>query len=325
MVVGQLADSGLFLAGSRRIAVVVLEPKAARRPLASVQYIYKFMTGRNPVTDENILTRPSDAELAAAVEENLFAFFRAMAALPGGKLSEGDLISYHLAFPSNPMFKGVWQLRLDPSNAEAVIDETLAWFKEQQASFSFWWTGPGTTPNDLGERLVARGLIAVELDAPGMVADLQAMNEAALTTVSPEFTVEEVRDENSLKEFKGVLVEAYEAPDALAQGWVDATQRFGIGRTPWQFFLGRLAGKPVATNIVFTGAGVAGVYGIGTIPSARGQGIGGAITLQPLLATRARGYHHAVLFSSEIGIHAYERIGFRHCGVRISRYLWRNE
>jgi hypothetical protein len=39
---------------------------------------------------ENILTDPSDAELAAAVQENLYALFRAMTTLPGSELVEGE-------------------------------------------------------------------------------------------------------------------------------------------------------------------------------------------------------------------------------------------
>lgn len=292
------------------------------------------------MTTEIILTDPSEAELAAAVEENLFALFRAMAAtLPDSELVEGEKLSYHLAFPSNPMFKGVWRTRLSASEADDVIDETLAWFKARNAPFIFWWTGPRTTPNDLGERLVARGLLSMEaqmqelapgivsteLGAPGMVADLRHMNEVALTQVPPGFTIEEVQDEASLYDFKRVFIESYEIPEWAGQAWVDATLRVGLGRTPWKMVLGRLNGEPVATNMLFNGAGVASVYAVGTVSSARGQGIGGAITLKPLLEAREMGYCYAVLFATEMGVHAYERMGFRPCGVRINRYLWRNQ
>jgi ribosomal protein S18 acetylase RimI-like enzyme len=287
-----------------------------------------------------ILTHPSDAELAAAVEENLFALFRAMAAtLPGSELVEGEKVSYHLAFPSNPMFKGVWRTRLSAAQADEDIDEVLAWFKARHAPFIFWWTGHGTTPADLGERLMARGLlsmegqmqtlapgiISTESGAPGMAAALDAMNETALNQVPPGFAIEEVQDEAALHDFKRVFIESYEIPEWAAQAWVDATLEIGLGHTPWKIYLGRLNGEPVATNMLFNGGGVASVYGVGTIPSARGQGIGGAITLKPLLDARAMGYRYAVLFSTEMGVRTYERLGFRPCGVRINRYLWRNQ
>ncbi len=288
---------------------------------------------------ETMLADSSDVELAAAVEENLYALFRAMASSLGGELEERDGLGRHLTFPTNPMFKGVWRTRLASEEADAAIDETIAWFKERNAPFFFWWTGLGTAPADLGERLAARGLLSMEgqmqhmapgivstaIGAPGMVADLQRMNEAALTQAPPGFTIEEVSDEAALSDFKRVLVEGYEIPEPMAAGWVQAALHSGIGRTPWRMYLGRLNGQPVATNMMFNGGGVASVYGVATVPSARGKGIGGAITLKPLIEARDMGYRYAVLFSTEMGVRVYERIGFRDCGVRINRYLWRNE
>ena len=70
---------------------------------------------------------------------------------------------------------------------------------------------------------------------------------------------------------------------------------------------------------------VVGVYGVAVTPPARGKGIGAAISLKPLLEARDRdGYHHAVLFATEVGVPVYQRIGFRLTGGYINRYLWRN-
>ena len=157
-----------------------------------------------------------------------------------------------------------------------------------------------------------------------MVADLQHMNEGALITVPPGFVIEEVRDEHMLLDFKRVFVETYGIPEWAGQAWVDATQHAGIGRTPWKMYVGYLNGAAVATNMLFNGGGVASVYAVATSPSAQRQGIGGAITLKPLLEARQMGYRHAVLFATEMGVPVYERLGFRQTGVRIDRYLWRN-
>jgi ribosomal protein S18 acetylase RimI-like enzyme len=291
------------------------------------------------MTTDSPLTDASTNLLAAAVEENLFALFRAMVAvLPDGEIAEGERLSRHLTFPHNPMFKGVWATRLEPEDVDAAIDETIGWFEARAAPFFFWWTGPGTRPSDLGERLMARGLISMEeqqrelapgivqtaAGAPGMVADLHRMNEAALKQVPEAFVIEEVADEAALHAFRDVFVEVYEIPAWAGQAWVDATLSAGIGRTPWKMYLGRLGGAPVATNMLFNGGGVASVYAVGTVPAFRGKGIGGAITLRPLLDAREMGYRHAVLFSTEMGVGAYERIGFVRTDARINRYLWRS-
>jgi GNAT superfamily N-acetyltransferase len=283
-------------------------------------------------------TPASDIDVLTAVNENLFDLFRAMANVLGGERQETDRLCRHLTFPTNPMFKGVWRTRLSADEADEAIDETIEWFKNRNAPYFFWWTGFGTQPADLGQRLTARGLISMEEQqqqlasgiistasgSPCMVADLHQVNETALTTVPVGFTIEEVRDETMLYDFKRVFVETYGIPDWAGQAWVDATLHAGIGRTPWKMFVGYLNGAAVATNMLFNGGGVASVYAVATLPSAQKQGIGGAITLKPLLGARELGYRYAVLFATEMGVPVYERLGFRQTGARIDRYLWRN-
>lgn len=281
-----------------------------------------------------------EGEMETAVQDNLYELFRAMAgALPDSELIETKQICYHLTYPTNPMFKGVWRTRLGADDADRVIEETIAWFKKRNAPFFFWWTGPGTTPGDLGERLMrhglldmaeqvremAPGIISTERGAPGMVADLRKMNKAALAEVPAGFTIAAVQNEADLADFKRVLIDGYEIPEMMADGWVQAALRIGIDHTPWKMYLGRLNGKPVATTMMLIDGEIAGIYGVTTIPSARRQGIGGAISLFPLLQAREMGVRYAALFSTEMAVRAYERIGFRMVNGRINRYLWRNE
>lgn len=286
-----------------------------------------------------ILTNATDEELGLAVFENLYALFRAMSAhLPGGQLIEREDVSRHLTFPTNPMFKGVWKTHLTENEADKTIDEMIAWFQGQDAPYFFWWTGGNTTPKDLEERLAKRGMISMaeqtqelakgilstEQGSPCMVAELGGMNETVLSKTPAGFIIREAETEADVYDFKKVFVETYQIPEWTGQAWVDATITIGIGKTPWRMFVGYLDGKPVATNMLFNGGGVASVYAVATTPSAQGKGIGAAITLKPLLEARDKdGYKYGVLFSSEMGIKVYERIGFRLTNLRINRYLWR--
>lgn len=287
---------------------------------------------------DSILKSATDEELGIAVQTNLFTLFRAMAALPNSQLEETAKLARHLALPNNPMYKGAWGTNLAEDEIEPVIHETIDWFKSHGAPFFFWWTGPGTEPENIGKHLTAHGLIDMEgqsqemasniistaSGAPGMIADLYNMNEGVLDKVPQGFEMNDVQNEKDLQDFKQVLIDGYDIPAPMADGWVQAAHEFGIGKTPWRMVLGRLNGEPVATHIVFNGAGVVGVYGIAVVSSARGKGIGAAITLKPLLDARdSNGYNYAVLFSTEMGAPVYERIGFRMTDVRINRYLWR--
>jgi GNAT superfamily N-acetyltransferase len=278
-------------------------------------------------------------ELSSFVQENLYDLFRAMSAnLPGGELIETPALSFHHTFPTNPMFKGVWSPRLSTDEVDDAIDRAIAWFQARNAPFFFWWSGQGATPDDLGARLQARGLLDMaeqqkelaagikqtEQGAPCMIADLHQMNETVLEQTPTDFTIKEIDDEAGLYHFKRVFVESYEIPDWAGQAWVDAALSIGVGKTPWRMYVGYLDGEPVATNMLFNGGGVASVYAVATLPAARGKGIGAAITLQPLLTAREMGYRHGVLFSTEMGVRVYERIGFKLTTARINRYLWRN-
>jgi GNAT superfamily N-acetyltransferase len=287
---------------------------------------------------KTVLMDATEEELAEAVQRNLFALFGAMATvLPEAEIVMGPGLSYHHALPTNPMFKGVWGTQLASEDVEVVMDHIIAWFRARNAPYFFWWTGPDTTPDDLGTRLQVRGMLDMTeqqrelaagikqttLGAPGMVADLNQMNEAVLTQTPTGFTIVKISDEQGLYDFKQVFVDTYQIPDWAGQAWVDATLAVGIGETPWCIYVGYLDGEPVATNMLFTGGGVAGLYAVATVPAAQGRGIGAAISLKPLLDARDKGYHYGVLFSTEMGVRLYQRIGFRLTDVRINRYLWR--
>lgn len=264
----------------------------------------------------------SDDELAAAVEENLFAMFRSMTQVLNGDLEENAQLGRYHASPSSPIFKGVFQARLTPETADAAIDETIAWFQARQAPFFFWWTGPDSQPTDLGQRLMARGLDEFEKNAPAMVADIDQLN---WNNPRPsDLRLAPIANEQELLQWKQTFIEAFGLPEFAGQAWVEATQAVGIGQTPWHLLLGTLNSEPVCCGLLYCGAGVAGLIGLGTLPAHRRKGIGSAMQLERLRMARALGYRHAVLFASEMGYSPYLKLGFRDTGRRISRYLWRN-
>lgn len=242
-----------------------------------------------------------------------------MQVIPGCELVERNSISLHYAPLSNAMFRGAWKTRFAPNEAETKIDEVLNWFSQREAPDFYWWTDPQTQPFDLVERLIRRGFDGNLEGDPGMVLHLNDLNTDVL--IPNKFNIVKAIEQKSLEDWRDAFAEAFDTPMSAGQAWVDATISAGLQNAPWQMYVGYLDRKPVATSILFLGAGVAGVHGVGTIPEARNQGIGAAMTLKPLLEARAQDYQVAVLFASRIGYSVYKRLGFREVACKIGIYI----
>ena len=274
--------------------------------------------------------------LGDAYEDCASDLFRQFAAALGGEIEETAGLSRHFTFPDHFMFRGAWNARLTAENADAAIEETIAWFKERGAERFGWWTHASTTPHDIGHRLIRHGFTALyprdgSLDPdvptvmqgpPVMAADLNLIDEAAVSKAPTGFRVEQAVTEKALEAFRCIVAESYPAVPLVGDAWVEATRAAGFERAPWRIYVGWLDGEPVATNVVTEGGGIVGVWNIATLSTQRGKGIGAAITVAALLEARAKGYRYAGLFASALGAPVYQRLGFEFTGTRLNRYVW---
>ena len=253
-----------------------------------------------------ILTDLTPAALTAAIEDNLFDLFRAMGRLPGSDLEESEeLIRFSTGLPS-AFFNGVARTR-----AESISPDLLP------MPF-FWWTGPQSSPADLDERLEAAGLRDAGRDSTGMAMALDEIDERAAFPEGVE--VQRVDGEGTIREWAGGFCAAHAVPPASGEAWVEAARRLGFRDLPWRHWIARIDGSLAGVGLSFVGAGVIGLYGIGTLPAARRRGVGSALTLVPMLEARDAGYRLAILQSTPDGERLYPRLGFRtYCTV--SRFL----
>lgn len=74
--------------------------------------------------------------------------------------------------------------------------------------------------------------------------------------------------------------------------------------------------RPVAAAMGYLDRGVCEVIHVGTVPPARGRGLGAAVTTFVVAEAAERGATHAVLQSTKMGLEVYRRLGFR----EIDRY-----
>lgn len=253
------------------------------------------------------------ASVIPAIEANLQASWRLFGRLPGAEVYDTPellWISTNIAFPP---FNGVLRTRLRPDVVDTTITTTLLHFTRKQVPM-LWLVTPTTDPADLGQRLVARGLLQA-VDDPGMALDLLTLPDDL--PIPPGFTIEQVDDPATLHTWSSFTDQPAVAEALFA--WSSA-----IGFAPERelyHYLGRLDGQPVATASLVLGGGVAGLCNVMTVPDVQRRGIGALMTVIPLTAARARGYRIGVLQSSRMGLPLYSRLGFQeYC--RIVGYLW---
>ncbi len=255
----------------------------------------------------------SPTAVIPAIEANLVASWRLFSRLPGAELHDSpDLLWIATAIPFAP-FNGVLRTRLLPEVVDSTITATLQHFTRRHVPM-LWLVTPSTRPAELGQRLVAHGLVQV-VDDPGMALDLHALPEVLPTPAG--FTVAPVDDPAALQAWASFADQPGVAEALVA--WGNAIG-FAAERELYHY-LGYLEGRPVATASLVLGGGVAGLYSVMTVPEVQRRGIGALMTVVPLRMARARGYRVGVLQASTMGLPLYRRLGFQdYC--RIAGYLW---
>jgi ribosomal protein S18 acetylase RimI-like enzyme len=250
----------------------------------------------------------SAASLAAAVEANLFKYFRYLCSSPSVELRDSAKLTWFITGIPHPFMNGVLRTQLTSDDADNAIEEALAHFKSRQVRFT-WWVRSAPRPADLGQRLAAHGLAYCE-DPFGMAADLLALDEDSGYTT--DLTIEVVDDEDALEQWVRAVLTGFELPDTAKNACLDLFAGLGFDM-PLRNYVGLFHGEPVATSQLFLAAGVAGIYYVATAPEARRRGIGTTMTLAPLREARAMGYRIGILQSSEMGLGVYRRLGFEEC------------
>lgn len=75
--------------------------------------------------------------------------------------------------------------------------------------------------------------------------------------------------------------------------------------------MGSWHGEPVATCSFVSGAGVAGLYQVATLPHARSHGLARAMAFTALSEARRRGHFAAVLHSTPQAVNIYRQLSFQ--------------
>ena len=262
--------------------------------------------------------RVSPAEtLAKANEANMYALTPFFHEWPGVEKHSGPDLSWCVTDIPFPWCNVAFGARLEPGRADRAIEAFAEEGRKRNVPVC-WWIGPETTPVDLGARLKAHGFVK-RGDTALMAADLYAMNE--IGPGHEDLVIAQAEGEDALRSGGSVAAAGFSIPPS-AEPFLFEWLSTAIGlRLPIQFHLGWVRGLPVATSLLFLAEGVAGLYFVATVPAARRQGMGFAITLAPLREARRMGYGVGVLQASRMGEGIYRRMGFRSCSAMTSYVL----
>jgi len=270
---------------------------------------------------EAILNSATAEQLAAAVEANGIGCCLAWSAWPDMERHDGQFLTTTMTDVPFPFFNNVFWPRIPSTHVDATIEAILGQARKRGVPM-FWWTGPATQPENLGEHLLAHGFVH-GFEAPAMAVDLQTMPPTS--HIPDDLTIEEVTDESQLGDWCRVMTPVYEFPEFARRPWFEMLNAVGFGeQRTMRHFIGYADNRAVAASTLYLGAGVAGISSVATAPDARRRGFGTAITTTPLLEARRLGYRYGVLFSSSMGKGIYEKIGFRVYGHG-NCYVWSNE
>lgn len=262
-----------------------------------------------------IMSDLSSSSLAAAIKNNLYAFFGAIRDSSAASFEDRAYgFRWHTSL-YHPWFNGVFVSRPPAAGAAETVRDTVAYFRTRGVGAFTWWLAPSLDPGAWSQHLLPHGF-QYDDHTPGMAIDL-----ADLPPLGQQPTIQVVEDRETLDTWTRVLVRGFEMPEETAGAFLAIMERVGLG-LPIRHYLGPVDGEPVGTSSLFLGAGVAGIYNVATLPAARGHGVGSAMTLVPLIEAREMGYRAGVLQSSKMGYGLYQRLGFqKRC--QIDHFYWR--
>lgn len=181
--------------------------------------------------------------------------------------------------------------RWDDSTVERGIDEALAFFGEQPFK---WDVGPSSSPTDLGERLVRRGLELVE--APRMMTATLPLSGDWPTPA--ELRIEHVSDESAARLS---LELAHHEGHELELMLSDRLAYLGSAGLRGGFLIAFIGDIPVGNAGYRYSADGACVYltGAETVPEHRGRGVYQALVAFRAAAALARGCRLASILAND--------------------------
>ena len=254
-----------------------------------------------PLNARFLLPGATQAQRLQAAARNHAAWFAAKAAASGGETNRTDGIVW--TYTPGPKAEVVISFpRCAAKNRGAALDAVIAHCRSRGLHQVSCWSLFPARPPKLGAQLASRGF-EWGWQPHWMALDLSQMRgDFSAPPGEIQICVADAHD--------GATEDAPNLP-YYDQDEAGRLQKLGLvkPRRTWHF-MARQNGALIGHTVLFltTGPfGVAGIYNVGVVPSARNQGLGRALTVAACRFAQSLGCHFATLNAA---VSLYEKIGF---------------
>ena len=192
-------------------------------------------------------------------------------------------------------------------NAKEKIDSAKDFFRRRGRSSFTWHITKSSRPENLSEMIKAQGGELLE-SLPYLAVHLDDIPRDI--PIPENFNWKPVRTHEKLAAWISIYCHARgyaESADQLFRVFADLDL---TESSPLQLIIGYLVDEPVATYSVFMDGEIAGLYSLSTVPEARGQGIGTAISVAVADLAATYGCQTAMLLSEQPSRNICKRLGF---------------
>ena len=185
------------------------------------------------------LTDLTPEEIGRLVDQNGTECCLSWARWPEMQLDRSQSAACTLTEIPYPFFNNVFHSRFSETDVGEGIRSTLAKYRRRNVPM-FWWTGPATTPANLGEHLLENGLTH-GFTAPAMAVDINSISNVE---TPPHAVLEEVLNEAALREWCNVMCPVYEFPEFAWEPLFRMLSHLGISANgEYRHFLARVGGR----------------------------------------------------------------------------------
>ena len=202
------------------------------------------------------------------------------------------ILSSH-SFPSADINRA-YLFRTSPDNTDALIDEVIDFFKARDLPASIM-VSPACHPEDISQRLEARGFVCQETDEAWMV--LEKLQKARVPKINKNITVKRVGDKTDVNTFAEVMTDAYDMPS----DWIPFLAQMlepTITVPGFAHFLALVRGVPAGTLTLMRHKQYVTIGSAGVLPQYRGTSVMFNMAVNVLSEAKRVGVETVVLQTS---------------------------